>query len=124
MSDEKKSRWRFWPEMWCWKICDTCLHSHFNPRARFCADCGRELRISNQPRERMVWLGAWIRLAFYLWIIEAVLLGMAEIDQTGGFDLFAMLIPAGAILAAFALVLVWRQTGAHPVSSKEPKQKA
>jgi hypothetical protein len=115
MSDEKKSPFRLWLEAWRWKICDNCQRSNFNPRVRFCADCGRELRISDLPLQRTDWLGAWFRLAFYLWLIEAVLLGMAEIDQTGGIGLLAMLIPAGAILAVFALVLLWRHTRSQPL---------
>jgi hypothetical protein len=114
MSDEKKtsgSRWQFWPEWaWRWKICDNCQRSRLHRRVRFCADCGRELRISDLPLERIDWLAAWFTLAFYLWLIEAVVFGMAEINQTGGIGLLGMLIPAGAIVAAFALVVVWRQT--------------
>jgi hypothetical protein len=112
MSDEKKtsgSRWQFWPAWaWRWKICDNCQWSHFYRRVRFCADCGRELRISDFPLKRTDWIYAWFTLAGVLWLIELVLLGMAEIDQTGGIGLLGMLIPAGAILAASALVFVWR----------------
>lgn len=128
MSDEKKtsgSRWQFWPAWaWRWKICDNCQRSQFYRRVRFCADCGRELRVSDFPLTRTDWLHAWVTLAACLFLIEVVVLGVAEIDQTGGIGLLGMLIPAGAILAASALVFVWRQTPRpKPVSDKEPEQK-
>ena len=105
---------------WRWKICDNCLRSQFYRRVRFCADCGRALRISDFPLTRTDWLQAWITLAAILWLIELVVLGMAEIDQGGGIGLLGMLIPAGAILAASALVFIWRQTPRpNPVGGKE-----
>jgi len=36
--------------------------------------------------------------------------GVAQIDEIGGLGMFRMFIPAGALLAAFALVIAWRQT--------------
>jgi hypothetical protein len=84
---------------------------------RFCWDCGRELRISDLPLKRTDWLYAWLTLAAALWLIEVIVFGVAEIDQTGGIGLFGMLIPAGAILAASALMLVWRQTRKQEVQS-------
>jgi len=115
MSDEKKtsvSRWQFWPE-WAlrWKICDNCQRSHFYRRVRFCADCGRELRISDLPLHRTDWLLAWFALAGLLFLIEVVVFGMAEIDETGGIGALGMLIPAGAVVAAVALVVAWRRSG-------------
>jgi hypothetical protein len=91
---------------------------------RFCADCGRQLRISDFPLTRIDWLHAWVTLAAGLFLIEVVVPGIAEIDQTGGIGRLGMLIPAGAILAATALVFVWRQTPRLKlVSDKEPEQK-
>jgi len=114
MSDGTKTsgrRWRIWPEWaWRWKTFDVCRRSWLNRRARFCADCGSELHISDLPIRRQDWADAWFTLAVYLWLAEAALLGVGEIEEIGGVSLFGMLIPAGAILAAFALVVVWRLT--------------
>lgn len=121
MSDEKKtsgSRWQFWPAWaWRWKICDNCQRSQFFSRVRFCWDCGRELRISDFPLTGMDWLHAWFLLAGVLWLVEVVLLGMAEIEQGGGIGILGMLIPAGAIMAASALFIVWRRTRKQVVQS-------
>jgi hypothetical protein len=98
---------KFWPEwMWSWKICDVCQRSRLFLSARYCVNCGHELRSSDLPLKRKDWLSAWGNLAFYLWLIEAVLLGVAQIDEIGGLGMFGMFIPAGAFLAAFALVIV------------------
>jgi len=50
-------------------------------------------------------------LAGLLFLIEVVVFGMAEIDETGGIGALGMLIPAGAIVAAVALVVAWRRSG-------------
>jgi len=51
----------------------------------------------------------WGNLAFYLWLIEAVLLGVAQIDEIGGLGMSGMFIPAERSCGICSRD-AWRQT--------------
>jgi ribosomal protein L37E len=117
--NRKSSYWWNWPDRtWHWRICDRCGTSRFWSRDRFCKSCGSELRASDLPLTRWHWVESWLTLALSLWVILAVVLGAGS-ETEKGFSVTGMIVIATLILAAGALVLIWRRTPKWPSGARK-----